>query len=54
MGLKGDFRGEIRILAKFQKSNLRTDVAVFLHVPACLTHHPDWRSIHRLAPARAE
>jgi len=52
--LKGHFRSEIGILAEFEEANLLSDVAVFLQVPAGLTHHPNGRSIYRLAPARAE
>ena len=47
-GLHRDLIGEIRVLGAFAKAGvLISQVAVDLHIPAGLTHHPDRRTLHR-------
>ena len=52
--LQRNLRSGIGIFAKVEEPDLLSNVAVFLQVTSGLAHHPDRRSIYRLAPARAE
>ncbi len=48
-GLHGDFDGEVRRFANFQKRMFCADFAVFGEIAAGLAHHPDGKARHRFA-----
>ena len=50
-GSDGDFRGEVGLLADFNQGVVLSDVAIFLHVAACLAQEPNWCPVDGLAQA---
>jgi hypothetical protein len=53
-GLKRDLRGQVGNPADLQERMALANCAVLGHVPARLTHEPDWCRVDRLPPAGVE
>ena len=49
--LQRHFSGEVRRPAQVQKIDAAAQFAVFRQVAAGLAHDPEWRAVHRFAPA---